>query len=261
VPVPAISFSPHTTRCGSKCYRCLSPPHAITIPATADILIDFDTALNPATVVPSNIKAWGHWSGMMTGQLQLENGNTRIRYIPAQPFSAGELVTIFVAKNIQDSNGEPMLRGYSWTYWIRSSSAGMELQEVQRIPVRRPGEPQVRTYGANGGDMNGDGHLDVVVVNEISHDIRVFLNDGTGLYGPSSIYPIPTGSRPSTNESADFNGDGILDFACGNSTGDSVSVFLGNGDGSLQAVRNHQTATGCGVCASWMLMAMATWIL
>jgi hypothetical protein len=240
----------HSLLFAAPIVQSVSPaPHAIIIPASAHIVIDFNVPLNPASVVASTLKAWGHWSGMMTGKVLLENNNTRIRFVPARPFSAGELVTVFLSKIIQDSSGQSMPVGYSWTYWIRTAPASMVLQEVQRVPVRRPGEPRIQTYGANGGDVNGDGHLDIVVVNEISHDIRVFLNDGQGTYGTSTIYPIPTGSRPSTNESVDLDGDGVLDFACGNSTGDSVSIFIGNGDGTFQPVRNYQTASGVrGLC-------------
>jgi hypothetical protein len=179
VPVPAIAFSLTPLVAAPSVTAVSPPPHAITIPATADILIDFNTALNPATVVPSNIKAWGHWSGMMTGQLQLENGNTRVRYVPARPFSAGELVTIFVAQNIQDSNGDPMLRGYSWTYWIWSSSAGMELQEVQRIP-RQFETTRLRAFQIMPNHVHGIVEIDSTAQTGLMNQTRTSINRHTG---------------------------------------------------------------------------------
>jgi len=72
----------------------------------------------------------------------------------------------------------------------------------------------------------------------------VFLNDSTGSYSSFTVYPIPNGSRPSTNESADFNRDGNIDIAVGNSTGDSVTVFLGNGNGGFLSIRNFRASGG-----------------
>jgi len=46
-------------------------------------------------------------------------------------------------------------------------------------------------------------------------------------------YPLPNGILPSAVIAADFNGDGIPDLAVANLT-DSVSIFLGNGDGTFQ---------------------------
>ncbi|HLF63094.1 MAG TPA: T9SS type A sorting domain-containing protein, partial [Saprospiraceae bacterium] len=97
---------------------------------------------------------------------------------------------------------------------------------------------------AHGADLNHDGFSDFFVPNEISNDCRVFINDGAGNYSDFHIYPIPNGSRPSTNESADFNADGRLDLAVGNSTGDSITVFLGNGTGGFFSVRNYEADSG-----------------
>jgi hypothetical protein len=44
-------------------------------------------------------------------------------------------------------------------------------------------------------------------------------------------------------KAGDFNGDGIPDLATANSYGHSVSVLLGNGDGTFQPSRNTPTAT------------------
>jgi hypothetical protein len=50
-----------------------------------------------------------------------------------------------------------------------------------------------------------------------------------------AIVPNPVGAGPEALVQADFNGDGRLDLATANAAGGSVSVLLGNGDGSFQA--------------------------
>ena len=51
------------------------------------------------------------------------------------------------------------------------------------------------------------------------------------IYKNFTIFALPSGSKPSTNEGADFNRDGKLDFAVGNIQGGTAGVFIGNGDG------------------------------
>src|SRR5260370_37693285 len=46
------------------------------------------------------------------------------------------------------------------------------------------------------------------------------------------------GFNPHSLALADFNGDGVPDLAVANSGSASVSVLLGNGDGTFQAARN-----------------------
>jgi hypothetical protein len=101
------------------------------------------------------------------------------------------------------------------------------------------------------GDFNGDGFLDFAVVG-FGSGITVFLNDGHGAFGSTPLadkrkeshdvikYMIITTSISVVV--VDFNGDGKLDLAVGQSTGAggtfdslSVEIFLGNGDGTFQA--------------------------
>src|SRR5437764_537781 len=51
---------------------------------------------------------------------------------------------------------------------------------------------------------------------------------------------LPAGKNPSWLVSADFNHDGAADLAV--SAGDTVMVFLGNGNGSFRAPASYQTA-------------------
>src|SRR5262249_50856567 len=59
---------------------------------------------------------------------------------------------------------------------------------------------------------------------------------------PAVNYPV--GQDPRAVASADFNGDGRLDLATPNSIDNTVSVLLGNGDGTFQAARTSSTGQG-----------------
>ena len=87
------------------------------------------------------------------------------------------------------------------------------------------------------GDLNGDGHLDVVVANEDNPGtIAVLLGNGDGTLQPAVTYSAA--SWPGFVVLADFNKDGHLDVAVANrAIGGSgqVLIFLGNGDGTLQS--------------------------
>ena len=87
------------------------------------------------------------------------------------------------------------------------------------------------------GDLNGDGHLDVVVANEDNPGtIAVLLGNGDGTLQPAVTYSAA--SWPGFVVLADFNKDGHLDVAVANraiGSSGQVLIFLGNGDGTLQS--------------------------
>ncbi len=230
-----------------------SPPVVVAVSPTpqstssernAHILITFDVPIDPATVNSSTISIFGKWSGVMHGTFQMESNDTRIRFIPTRLPSAGDWMTVALSRGIRSQTGDSLARGYAWNYWVKTQPGYLNLVEVGRVAVRRQGEGHIQTYGAHGADLNNDGFSDFFVPNEISNDCRVFLNNGAGFYSTFTVHPIPNGSRPSTNESADFNADGNMDIAVGNSTGDSVTVFLGNGSGGFLSIRNYRAAGG-----------------
>jgi FG-GAP-like repeat len=91
------------------------------------------------------------------------------------------------------------------------------------------------------GDLNNDGHLDVVVVNTDSPGtLAVLLGNGDGTLQPAVTYAA--GDWPEFVVLADFNKDGKLDAAVANrAIGASgwVNIFLGNGDGTFQSPQTY----------------------
>jgi hypothetical protein len=84
------------------------------------------------------------------------------------------------------------------------------------------------------GDFNGDGKLDVAVVNESSATVSIFLGNGDGTLRAGTTL-VNTGSFPSHAALADLNGDGYLDLVVSSIIANQVVVYLGNGDGTFRA--------------------------
>src|SRR5438874_4406361 len=105
-------------------------------------------------------------------------------------------------------------------------------------------------YGMDAGDLNGDGKLDAVVCGESNTPgqsvVSVMLGDGTGGFTVSSF---SVQDHPSSVKIADMNNDGIPDLVVagalpGNTTGNYISVFLGNGRGVFALSQTLQLGSG-----------------
>ena len=63
-------------------------------------------------------------------------------------------------------------------------------------------------------------------------------------FEPAPDSPFSVGSTPTTVTNADFNGDGNMDLAAQNSGSNSVSVLLGNGDGTFDPKTDFTVGSG-----------------
>jgi hypothetical protein len=86
------------------------------------------------------------------------------------------------------------------------------------------------------GDFNGDGKPDLAVANVFG--VSVLLGNGDGTFGTAATFT--TGGNSNSVAVADFNRDGKLDVVTASYTSNpsdpgSVSVLLGNGNGTFQA--------------------------
>jgi len=94
------------------------------------------------------------------------------------------------------------------------------------------------------GDFNGDGKLDLAVANQNDHSVSILLGNGDGTFQPRVDYAAAAGTG--TLDAADvvlgdFNRDGKLDLAVPNPSSNTVSILLGNGDGTFQAPVGYTT--------------------
>jgi len=82
-----------------------------------------------------------------------------------------------------------------------------------------------------GGDLNGDGKLDLVVANGTSNNVSVLLGDGLGIFGAATNLALQ--GFPNSVRLGDLNGDGKLDLVVSSNVSGTVAVLLGNGDGKF----------------------------
>jgi hypothetical protein len=96
------------------------------------------------------------------------------------------------------------------------------------------------------GDFNGDGKMDLAIANGntfgVPTGVAILFGNGDGTFttGPTTA---GTGTSSDSIAAGDFNGDGILDLVMTNEcstpgltcNGSSVTIFLGNGDGTFRA--------------------------
>jgi sugar lactone lactonase YvrE len=87
--------------------------------------------------------------------------------------------------------------------------------------------------GVSAADVNGDGKLDLIVTDNGS-GITIMIGNGDGTFTQPNP-ALGTGGGPNFQLAvADFNGDGKLDIAFGNKYDNTLSLLLGNGDGTFQ---------------------------
>ena len=91
-----------------------------------------------------------------------------------------------------------------------------------------------------GGDVNGDGQLDLVVSNYTVSTITLLVNQTNGGSVPNMVTQvIPTTERPFSSVVADFDGDGWQDIAVAGFGSDEVAVHLNAGNGSFPAFQTY----------------------
>jgi type II secretory pathway component GspD/PulD (secretin) len=93
-------------------------------------------------------------------------------------------------------------------------------------------------------DFNGDGIQDIAIANNSTNNVTVLLGVSGGTFSLAPNSPFPVGKAPVAIASGDLNNDSHQDLAVLNQTDNTLSVELGNGDGTFAAAVNSPLATG-----------------
>ncbi|MEO8671607.1 MAG: FG-GAP-like repeat-containing protein [Tahibacter sp.] len=206
-------------------------------PRNTSITIQFDAPLQTATVNATNFRVWGQMLGLAAGTVNFSNGNQTLTFIPARRFFPGEMVSVQLSHAIASTNASTLRQaGYALQFLTVAgvTVSPLLLNKIDTVSVRTSAA-HTTLYGGAYADLNKDGWVDFMAINEESADLRVMLNraDGSGKLGPVLLPPSAIGLQASPSEVADFNNDGKMDIATSNTSDASVSILLGNADGTF----------------------------
>ncbi|MGH7725733.1 MAG: FG-GAP-like repeat-containing protein [Candidatus Eiseniibacteriota bacterium] len=211
-----------------------SPSRNTMVPVVSNVSITFDRPLQVSSVTPASFRVFGRWSGNVPGTVSFSNGNRTVTFDRQRPFSAGEIVSVTLSHDLKGADLAPLRSaGYFYQFTAATVPSLRQFDEIDVMSNRIAGA-QTRIYGAAGADLDEDGYCDLTTVNEVSADVRVFMNrgDGTGLFD-DFLSPQTIGQEASPNEPADFDNDGHSDLCIGATTAGEVWVLMGNGDGTF----------------------------
>ncbi|CAF3319218.1 unnamed protein product [Rotaria socialis] len=91
------------------------------------------------------------------------------------------------------------------------------------------------------GDLNNDNRLDLIVLNQGTNTVGIFLSFDYAIFRQNSSYPT-WGSGPASIALGDFNNDSQPDLAIANYLSDTISILLRNGNGAFGM--QHTLSTG-----------------
>jgi Flp pilus assembly secretin CpaC len=197
----------------------------------------------PSAIVTGDFNADGNLDFVVTNfadntfSLFLGNGDGTFKQATGSPFALPSAVAGPIAMTAVDfnSDGNLDLAIVNQT----TSNVAILLGNGNATFTQATGTPPTGSPIAVGkspvaiatGDLNNDSHPDLVVLNQTDNTVSVLLGNGDGTFTAATNSPLGTGQAPTAVAISDFNADGNPDIAVTDPQTDSVSVFLGVGQG------------------------------
>ncbi len=122
--------------------------------------------------------------------------------------------------------------------WANSGSPGKAEDTVFKQYIRY--YTGNGTLSVTGGDLDGDGDIDLATANLKTSEVAVFINKGNGGFSGGSKYAVSNG--PLAMQMGDLDGDGDVDLAVLCFSASKISILLNRGTSSLTVAASYDVA-------------------
>lgn len=175
-----------------------------------------------------------HWNGTLLSPTGTQASNQMQATVPASLIATPGTATI----TVQSGEGGGASNPIYFSIWSPATTSSFITATGSPIAVG------VKPAAAVVADFNGDGKPDLAVANNTDGTVTILLGNGDGTFTPAAKSPIAVGAGPDALVVGDFNVDGKPDLAVANGGAGTVSVLLGNGDGTFTAASGSPVAVG-----------------
>lgn len=180
-----------------------------------------------------------------TVQVLLSNGDDTFKAGTGSPIPVGPQPSAIVTGDFNgDGNQDFVVTNFADnTFSLFLGNGDGTFNQATGSPLALP-SAVAGPIAMTASDFNSDGNLDLAIVNQTTRDVSILLGNGNGTFTQATGSPLATGQLPVAIATGDLNNDSHADLVVVNQTDNSLSVLLGNGDGTFTAAINSPLATG-----------------
>lgn len=196
----------------------------INVTKSSDVTVSFGVGMNTSSINSSNIKVFGHQSGLKTSTVSYNTGTRTATINPNSDFKVGEKIQVTLSSGIQTSSNTP-ITPFTWTFTVQAlGGTGLftEASVIDSVNLSTV-QPAVETRSA---DFDSDGDLDLIT-NGYYNGVHIYKNNGSGIFTETQIITgLPNVEHYQGLCLGDFNSDGDVDIALAVATNTSFVANL-----------------------------------